>query len=97
MFCQKNNHFRILTNSSKEKSHPFTFSSALCELIPVLPRRKIIRVKSDNESKIDDNNHSLCYISRPLTNLQRIPITTRIVIVGSSDTALSFLETLIYG
>ena len=78
------------------KNHPFTFSSAICELVPVLPRRNIIRVKYDY-GNIEDSRHSLCYISRPLTNLQRISVTTRIVVVGSSDTALSFLETLIYG
>ncbi|XP_069686170.1 cilia- and flagella-associated protein 61-like [Periplaneta americana] len=77
--------------------------TALGSLIPVLPRRQI---KYDTDSLGSntpcstvlrkDEPFALYCMSPRYCSLSKISVNTRIVVVGASSTALSFLETLLF-
>lgn len=74
-------------------------------LVPVAPRRmpvydpQFIDDACSPPDYVTDSGEvmSLFISSTRLSGVKRVEINTRIVVVGSGDTALSFLETLVFG
>ena len=66
--------------------------------VPVRYRKTIQFPKNirDGENVPDPLLFSLSILTEPLINYPRIAINTRIIVIGSSDVGLSFLENLIY-
>lgn len=71
---------------------------ALRELVPVRPRRMIEYVDNlrDGVQLPDSIPGNLQIITMPLIQESRMVVHTPIVVVGGSDTAVSFLESLVY-
>ncbi|KAG8444005.1 hypothetical protein GDO86_009261 [Hymenochirus boettgeri] len=80
-----------------------TLTSALHYMVPVRPRRQIvypleklgINAPSRHVSK-DQPSYALNHYNRKLTLEPKVTINARIVVVGASDVAISFLETLVF-
>ncbi|KAM3841985.1 cilia- and flagella-associated protein 61 [Vipera latastei] len=80
-----------------------SLTSALHYMVPVRPRRQIvypleklgINAPSKQVSK-DQLKYALYHFNRKLTLEPKVSVSCRIVVVGSSNVGISFLETLIF-
>lgn len=71
-----------------------SYTDGINELIPVKPR---IRIQYDNKDKFDAyEKFSLFHMNTRLCTTQRISIDAKIVVVGASNVALSFIENLVF-
>jgi hypothetical protein len=81
--------------------NPSTFSPILDDMVPVRRRRQVVYplatlMSNAPSTRIRDNGvpYALSFLTRKLMHEPKTTINNRIVVVGASDTALSFLETM---
>uniref|UniRef100_UPI00398F1531 cilia- and flagella-associated protein 61 n=1 Tax=Pristiophorus japonicus TaxID=55135 RepID=UPI00398F1531 len=99
-------YYPVYPNLSRTKiNNPLAHSltSALHYLVPVRRRRQIIypleQLGINAPSKRitqEKPNYALNHINRKLTLEPKVTINSRIVVIGSSEVAISFLETLVF-
>jgi len=71
-----------------------SYITEIKELIPVKPR---VRIQYDDENVLCDNEQfALFHINTRLCSTQPMSIDAKIVVVGASVVALSFLESLLF-
>lgn len=72
-----------------------SYIAEMNELIPIKPRT---RIQYDNEQmQCDDfEKFTLLHMNMRLCTSQKIPIDARIIVIGASVVALSFLESLVF-
>lgn len=64
------------------------------ELIPVKPR---FRIRYNDKNEFDhDEKFALYHMNTRLSTFQKLSTDAKIVVVGASVTALSFLENLVF-
>ncbi|ORX87573.1 hypothetical protein BCR32DRAFT_289228 [Anaeromyces robustus] len=87
-----------LIHTFNESMDASTHKILLKEFVPVKRRRQIQFVdnKRDMNKVADHLNYNISLITTNLLYEPKITINTRIVVIGASDTGISFLETLIY-
>ncbi|XP_042320316.1 cilia- and flagella-associated protein 61 [Sceloporus undulatus] len=94
-------HGRLILQFQNPCAHSLT--SALHYMVPVRPRRQIvypltklgINAPSKEVSK-DQLKYALNHFNRKLSLEPKVSVNARIVVVGASNVAISFLETLIF-
>lgn len=71
-----------------------SYTSGVKELIPIKPR---VRIQYDNMDESDNyEKFSLFHMNTRLCTIQKITIDAKIIVVGASNVALSFLENLVF-
>ena len=88
----------------KAKTNGCNLVSTLESMIPILPRRQIQYCVDTLENNIpsssvlrDGSHFALYYMNKRFSTLPKFCVNTRIVIVGASNTCISFLENLLFG
>lgn len=71
-----------------------SYTNGIKELIPIKPR---VRIQYNNKDDSDGyEKFSLFHINTRLCTTQTISIDAKIVVVGASNVALSFIENLVF-
>ncbi|XP_050528482.1 cilia- and flagella-associated protein 61-like [Daktulosphaira vitifoliae] len=86
-------YYKIYSNNNLMEMHQITYTPIINELIPIKPRLQshcLNNVPKDNEI------FSLYHMNSQLSTVEKVSVDAKIVVVGASDVALSFLENLIF-
>ncbi|VVC41058.1 Cilia- and flagella-associated protein 61, N-terminal domain,FAD/NAD(P)-binding domain [Cinara cedri] len=88
--------YKLYSDPTVMEQHELSYITGIKELIPVKPRSRIQYNEEVNDIDHDFEKFALFHMNMRLCTLQHISIDAKIVVVGASVVALSFLENLLF-